>query len=147
MRLRRILIPILLLLPLLEVFVLVKVGQAIGGLNTVLLVVLMAIVGLVLMRLQGMATIDRARAAMARGELPALPLLEGLWLVLAGVLLLIPGFVTDVFGLALFVPPIRRGITRLLAGSLLVPVRRSSGPGPDRGGPRPIEGEFTRRDE
>ena len=144
---RRLLLLVLLLVPLLEIFVLVKVGQAIGGLNTVLLIVLMAMIGLATIRLQGVATVFRVRSALARGELPGPALLEGLWFLVAGVLLLIPGFVTDAIGLVLFMPPVRRVIGRLLVGSVLVPTSRSPGPGQDQGGQHTIEGEFTRRDD
>ena len=144
---RRLLLVVLLAVPLLEIFVLVKVGQAIGGLNTVLLIVLMAMIGLVTIRLQGIATVFRVRSALARGELPGPALLEGLWFLIAGVLLLFPGFVTDAIGLMLFMPSVRRVIGRLLVGAVLVRTSRSPGPGQDQGGQRTIEGEFTRRDD
>lgn len=146
MPLRRLLL-LLLLLPLLEIYVLIQVGGAIGGLFTVLLVILMAILGLLTLRLQGVATAFRARAALARGELPGSALLQGLWFLLAGVLLLIPGFITDGIALLLFLAPVRRALGRFLIGSVLAPLRRGPRPPPDTNGRRTIEGEFTRRDE
>lgn len=146
MPLRRLLLFIL-LLPLLEIYVLIQVGGAIGGLFTVLLVILMAILGLLTLRLQGVATAFRARAALARGELPGSALLQGLWFLLAGVLLLIPGFVTDGIALLLFLAPVRRALSRLLVGSMFVPLRRGPRPPPETNGQRTIEGEFTRRDD
>ena len=146
MPLRRLLL-LVLLLPLLEIYVLIKVGDAIGGLATVLLVVVMAVLGLLTLRLQGVATAFRARAALARGELPGAALLQGLWFLLAGVLLLIPGFITDGIALLLFLAPVRRALGHLLVGSMVGSVRRGPHPPPTANGRRTIEGEFTRRDD
>lgn len=137
---------VVLLVALAEIYLFAKVGQLIGATNTVLLVVLTAFVGVVLLRLQGFVTVNRVRGALARGELPALPLLEGFGLLVAGGLLLLPGFLTDAVGLALFVPGIRRAVIRRLVGSSLMP-RPPVGPAPERRGPRVIEGEVTRRDD
>lgn len=137
---------VVLLVALVEIYLFAKVGQLIGAPNTVLLVVLTAFMGVVLLRLQGLTTANRVRGALARGELPALPLLEGFGLLLAGGLLLLPGFFTDAVGLALFMPPVRRAVIRRLVGSSLMP-RRPAGPQAGPGGPRIIEGEVTRRDD
>lgn len=142
----RFLFLLFLLVPLVEIYLLVKVGQVIGAASTIALVVLTAVLGAILLRWQGLSTLNRVRGALARGELPALPLLEGLCLLLAGALLLTPGFFTDAIGFALFVPPLRRAVGKWLVGSLLVP-QRPGGPGPQRSGPRAIEGEVTRRDD
>lgn len=135
-----------LLVALLEIYLFARVGQLIGATNTVLLVVLTAFAGIVLLRLQGFVTLNRVRSALARGELPALPLLEGLGLLVAGGLLLLPGFFTDAVGLVLFVPGVRRALVRRLAGSSLMR-RPPVGPEPGRRGPRVIEGEVTRRED
>lgn len=135
-----------LLVALAEIFLFAQVGRAVGPTNTVLLVVLTAIAGIVLLRLLGFVTVNRVRFALARGELPAIPLLEGFGLLVAGGLLLLPGFLTDTVGLMLFVPGIRRALIRRLVGSSLLrrpPVRTE----PGRRGPRIIEGEVTRRDD
>jgi UPF0716 protein FxsA len=97
-----------LLIPVLEIWVFVKVGEAIGAWPTVALVVAMAIAGSVLMRIQGLAVLDRARATLAAGEFPTSELLDGLFVLLAGALLIMPGFLTDVLGILLFIPALRR---------------------------------------
>ena len=66
-----------------------------------------------LVRLQGLSALNRVRQSAARGELPALELLEGLFLLAAGALLLTPGFFTDILGFACLTPPIRRSLIRL----------------------------------
>lgn len=94
-------------LPLLEVAVFIQVGGAIGVWPTIAATVATALAGSLLLRAQGLATLMRARAQMDQGQLPAREMFEGVCLVLAGALLLVPGFVTDVIGLLLFVPPLR----------------------------------------
>ena len=102
-------------MPLLEIAVFIEVGGAIGVWPTIGLTVATALAGSLLLRHQGLTTLMRARAQMDRGELPARELFEGLCLVLAGALLLVPGFVTDALGLLLFLPPFRRLLRLLIA--------------------------------
>ncbi len=97
-----------LLVPVVEIWVFVKVGEAIGAWPTVALVVAMAIAGSALMRIQGLAVLDRARATLAAGEFPSSELLDGLFVLLAGFLLIVPGFLTDALGILLFIPALRR---------------------------------------
>lgn len=97
-----------LLVPVLEIWVFVKVGEAIGAWPTVALVVAMAIAGSALMRIQGLAVLERARATLAAGEFPSSELLDGLFVLLAGFLLIVPGFLTDALGILLFIPALRR---------------------------------------
>lgn len=106
---------IFLLLPVLELAVLIKVGGQIGVLATLALIFLTAIIGIVLIRAQGLMTLLRAREKLAEGTLPARELAEGFLLALAGALLIAPGFVTDTLGFLLLVPPLRHA----LAGSAL----------------------------
>lgn len=103
-----------LLIPVLEIWLLVKVGGMIGAGTTVALVVAMAILGGVLVRIQGFAVLSRGRAALAAGEFPSAELYDGLCVLLAGFLLITPGFMTDVLGIVLFIPPMRRWLGRLL---------------------------------
>lgn len=143
--LRRLLL-LLLLLPLLEIYVLVKVGGMIGAWPTVGLVVAMAVLGLVLIRVQGVLTWQRAAAALLRGQLPAVELLEGVVVLVGGILFLIPGFVSDVLGLLCLVPPVRRAIIRwVLRRALIVPA--PAGRAGANSGPRIIEGDFRRDDD
>lgn len=105
----------LILLPLLEIAVFIQVGGWIGLWPTLGLVVLAALIGIWHLRLQGTAAFARARVEMDQGRVPARDLFDGLCILAAAVLLLIPGFVTDLFGLLLLLPPFRAWL-RLLLG-------------------------------
>lgn len=100
--------------PIVEIAVLIEVGGAIGVWNTIALVILTAIAGTALLRIQGLATLARVQDSLARDTFPASALFDGACLLVAGVLLLTPGFVTDALGLVLFVPPFRRLLRRLI---------------------------------
>jgi len=136
-----------LLVPVAEIVVFVQIGSRIGAGMTVLLVVVSAVVGVWLVRRQGLATATRVQAMVARGESPALGMLEGLALLAAGVLLVIPGFLTDIAAFALLIPPLRRGIIRLYLRHLGLDkgvVHRP--PGTDEPGRTPLEGKSRRVD-
>jgi UPF0716 protein FxsA len=102
-------------MPLLEIAVFIEVGGMIGVWPTIGLTIATALAGSLMLRHQGLTALMRARAQMDRGELPARELFEGMFLVLAGALLLVPGFVTDAVGLLLFFPPFRRLLRQLIA--------------------------------
>ncbi len=110
----RILFLLFLSIPAIEIYLLIRVGEAIGALPTIFMVVFTAVLGIVLLRWQGLVTLTRVQAAMARGELPALAVLEGMLLLAAGALLVIPGFFTDTLGFILLIPPLRRFIAQSL---------------------------------
>jgi UPF0716 protein FxsA len=137
--------PFLLLLligiPVIELYVLIEVGSGIGAFPTVWLVVFTAALGIWLVRRQGLSVLARVRASVERDEPPALELAEGALLLLAGLALLIPGFVTDAVGFLLLVPPLRRHL-------VLTWVSRAQahGRGPRPDGPRVIEGDWRRED-
>ena len=97
-------------LPLLEIAVFIEVGGLLGVWPTIAATVATALAGTLLLRAQGLATLMRARAQLDQGQLPAREMFEGICLVLAGALLLVPGFVTDALGLLLFVPPLREAL-------------------------------------
>ena len=107
--------------PRIEIAVFIKVGGEIGIGATVAVVILTALIGTWLLRAQGLATLERARAQMDRGVLPGRELFDGACLLFAGALLLTPGFVTDSVGFLLFLPPVRDWLRqffgRRLAGS------------------------------
>ncbi len=96
------------LIPVVELYFMIQVGDSIGAFNTVMLVVLTAIIGGFLVRVQGFSTMLRVREQMAQGQVPALEIIEGSILLLCGVMLLLPGFVTDAIGFLLLIPPVRR---------------------------------------
>jgi UPF0716 protein FxsA len=149
MSLFRWLLLVFLLVPLGEIYVLIKVGSIVGALPTVALVVFTAVLGAALMRAQGFSTLARVQASLDRGELPATELVEGALILLAGALLLTPGFITDTVGFVCLVPPWRRALARWLlargVGRFQVHLhgRPDQSPGArDRG--RVIEGEYRR---
>ncbi|WP_445354910.1 FxsA family protein [Microbulbifer sp. EKSA008] len=110
--------PLLLLfiaLPVLEMWVLIAVGSEIGALPTIGLVILTAVVGVTLLRRQGISTLMRAQEKMQAGNIPAKEMVEGIFLAVGGVLLLTPGFITDFFGFICLIP----GLRNLLLGFIL----------------------------
>ena len=98
------LFPIFVVVTLAEIYVLVSVGQAIGGLSTVLLVIVTAFIGSSLLRQQGWSTMAKAQQSMAEGRTPAMEMLEGVVILVSGILLLTPGFLTDGLGLLGLMP-------------------------------------------
>ena len=105
-------------MPIAEIAVLINVGEIIGGWNTVLLVILSAMLGAILVKREGVATLAQAQLKMQKGELPAKELGSGLLLLVAGVLLVTPGFITDIFGLLLTLPFTRNRIGEVLFTAL-----------------------------
>ena len=101
-------------LPVAEIAVLIKVGSAIGVLNTIGLLILSAMVGTALVRAQGIATLGRVQDSLARDIFPAKAMFDGICLLAAGFLFLVPGFVSDVIGLLLVLPPVRTLLRRLI---------------------------------
>ena len=98
------LFPIFVVVTLAEIYVLVSVGQAIGGLSTVLLVIITAFIGSSLLRQQGWSTMAKAQQSMAEERTPAMEMLEGVVIFVSGILLLTPGFLTDGLGLLGLMP-------------------------------------------
>jgi UPF0716 protein FxsA len=117
-------VPLLLLLafvvvPLVELYVLIQVGQAIGVIPTLALLLLDSILGAALMRSQGRVAWRRFNQAVAAGRVPAREVLDGVLVIFGGAFLLTPGFVTDVFGVLFLLPPTRALIRRLLVRGAL----------------------------
>lgn len=109
-----------LIVPLVEIYLLIQVGQVIGAGWTILAVVATAVIGVWLLRLQGLSTLMRARQKLDSNELPAQEMLEGVGLIIAGALLLTPGFCTDAIGFLLLFPPTRQWLTGRLAARMIV---------------------------
>jgi UPF0716 protein FxsA len=116
----RLLVLFFLLMPLLEIAGFILVGQAIGLWATLLGVVVMALVGALVIRWQGLAVIGKLQDAVARGQLPGRQLADAMLIGLAGLLLILPGYVSDLVGLLLLVPPVRGLLYRALAARLNV---------------------------
>lgn len=111
---------IFLIVPAVEIFLLIQVGAVIGGWWTVSLVILTAIIGVQLLKYQGISTLRRAQEKMQSGSMPAQEMLEGIGLIVAGAFLLTPGFFTDSVGFCLLIPPIRGFLVRKVVASVAV---------------------------
>ena len=150
----RILIIIFIVIPLTEMWLLFQVAGQIGPAATLALVVLTAVVGVQILRRQGLSTLLRANQRLQSGELPAQEIVEGMMLAGAGALLLTPGFITDTVGFFFLTGPLRRpvaghiirsGVVRASGGDSGGSFRyRSSGTrGYSPGNTRVYEGEFA----
>lgn len=104
----RIFFLVLFVIPLIELYFLIQLGDVIGALPTVLLTVLTAVVGVALMRSQGLATMQNAQVEMASGHSLQASMFEGVFIFLGGVFLFFPGLITDFIGLLFLVPFVRR---------------------------------------
>jgi UPF0716 protein FxsA len=137
------LVPFLLLvIPVLEIVVFILVGREIGVLPTLGLILLTAFLGTILLRYQGFAVIGRIRSEIDRKRIPGRALGDGAMILVAGVLLLTPGFVTDSIGFALFVPAVRRALWRFIASRVSAIDLSSRRAGPDQ-----FAGGERRRDD
>jgi len=108
------LILILLLLPVVELYLLLRLGEHLGALPVLGLLLLSAVLGLLLARSQGARVLRNMQGTLARGEMPAEGMLGAGLVVVGGVLLVVPGVLTDVLGLALLLPPTRRWVAASL---------------------------------
>jgi UPF0716 protein FxsA len=134
-----------LVVPFVEIYLLVEIGARIGAPWTILLVVMTAILGAWLVRVQGLATWRRFQLSIARNELPATALVEGLCLLIAGALLLTPGFFTDSVGFACLIPLLRRIlIKRLLRRSMW---KMAKDPVRPHDSSEPLDGNYKRIDD
>lgn len=148
---------VFLLVPLLEIWLLIKVGGMIGAGWTIFFVVFTAITGAALVRMQGLSTIQKIQGMMGRGQMPAVEVMEGMALFVAGALLLTPGFFTDGVGFFLLVPPWRRALIQAVLKRSVLHMSGHTGarrpgapPHPPSGRPgegRPLEGEWRRDDD
>ena len=102
-------------IPLVEISLFIKVGGIVGGWTTVGLIVLTAVVGLTIVRAQGLGIINKLNRDMALGAFPVGAAFEGIALFIAGALLIAPGFMTDTLGFLLLIPPLRRFLGEKLA--------------------------------
>ena len=146
----RFLFLLFIIVPIIEITILIQVGQAIGGWYTVGLVLLSAFIGVNMLRHQSLATLARAQQRLDRQELPGQEMVEGIVLAVGGALLVTPGFVTDVIGFSCLIPPLRQGFVRMLKSRFTLIVGTQAGAGFHGGaGPRRdadgdiIEGEIV----
>lgn len=151
--LRVVLALLLLGFPLLEMAVLVLVGRTIGFWPTLVLLVLSAAAGMMIIRDQGVSMVGRMFDSIGRGGLAFVSMIDSYVVILAGCLLVVPGFMTDAIGLALLFPPLRR----LIVGGVLPGFaearhddkagRAGHDRGPETKRPIIIEGTYQRLDE
>lgn len=137
-------------IPLVELYVIIEVGSELGGILTVFLVVFTAVLGGLLVRMQGFSTLMRVKEVTDRGEVPALEMMEGMLLMVAGVMLLLPGFITDIFGFLLLIPPLRQRLimTYLKKARIIRPAGNPNAhDASTRNQPKIIEGEYEREDD
>jgi UPF0716 protein FxsA len=146
---------LLVVVPIIEIALFVQVGGAIGLWPTLATVVLTAVIGSVLLRAQGIATLSRLQSSLSTGTNPLDPIANGALILVAGVVLLTPGFFTDAVGFALLIPPVRALVikwiaSRIAAGQFDVHSNINSAPGqkPARPTePNTVDGDFTVVDE
>lgn len=107
---------IFVIVPIIELIILLQVGGLIGVLPTIAIILLTAVIGVNLLRAQGLSTLMRASQRLSQGGIPAQELAEGFLLAVAGGMLLTPGFMTDIFGFCLLVPSLRIRIAQSVMG-------------------------------
>lgn len=103
---------VFIIVPIFELYLLIKVGGIIGALPTIAIVIITAVIGTWLLRQQGLATLQRYQNNLGQGKLPAMELVEGLVLLFGGALLLTPGFFTDAIGFLCLIPVTRQALIR-----------------------------------
>lgn len=140
--------PIFLLLvavPIIEIALFIQIGGWLGLWPTIGIVILTAGIGTVLLRVQGLAALGELQRRLAAGEDPSATLAHGAMILVAGLLLLTPGFFTDAVGLLLLTPPVRRAVIRLVRRRMTFvharagAARRPAGPG---AGPGTVDGDY-----
>lgn len=137
------------LAPLAEIWLMIDIGSVIGAGWTVFSIITTAVIGGSIVRFQGLGVYSRMNLSASRGELPAMEIIEGFSLLISGILLLLPGFITDAMGFLILIPPLRRWFAlNLLKRSFIVPNDQSSPQQENKPTePSTIEGEFRRIDK
>ena len=149
--------PILfIVVPLVELYLIIEVGSHIGALWTVLIVIMTAVIGVQLLRIQGFNTLRRAQQNMAQGSMPAMEMMEGIVLAVGGALLITPGFITDTLGFLCLIPATRRAMIRRFMSVSSVQMHGFPGQKPGDQPPHPrdsnqggrtLDGEYRREDD
>ncbi len=105
---------IILFIPLVEIYLFIQIGAQIGAFNTILIILLTAVIGIYFVRLQGLSTLKSGVSQLYRNQIPIYEMMSGAALAIAAVLLIIPGFATDVIGFLLILPLTRNLIFKFL---------------------------------
>lgn len=101
---------IFLVVPFVELYVILQVGHAIGALNTIAVLILVSMLGAWLVKREGISVVRRAQERIAQGAVPGREVIDGVLILLAGALLITPGFLSDVVGVLLLLPPVRAAL-------------------------------------
>jgi UPF0716 protein FxsA len=109
----RLLFLLLFIIPLIELYFLIQVGEEIGALPTILLTIFTAMAGIALMRMQGLAIMQKAQISMASGQPPQMEVMEGVFIFLGGIFLFLPGLITDGIGFLFLMPFVRHFLIKL----------------------------------
>ncbi len=112
-----------LIIPIAEIYLLIQIGQVIGAGWTIFGVVATAVAGAWLIRLQGILTFHRALETLQKQEVPAIELIEGLFLLISAALLITPGFVTDTIGFLILISSIRRALATVVLQHVIIHIR------------------------
>jgi UPF0716 protein FxsA len=137
------LLALFIVVPLAELYVILKVGDAIGAVWTILLLAADSVLGSLLLRAQGRSVWRRFNTALAEGKMPHREVIDGVLVVFGGAFLITPGFITDVVGIVLLIPPTRALVRRLLVSRL----GRRLAVGATRRGRMPYDVEGTARED
>ncbi|CAN5145769.1 hypothetical protein BH24ACT1_BH24ACT1_09130 [soil metagenome] len=129
-----VLVLVFLVVPLVELYVLIQVGSAIGALNTISLLILMGVAGGWVMKREGLGVVRRVQSQLGAGRVPGAEVVDGFLILFGGALMLTPGFLSDFLGLALLVPPVRAIVRRALARRFQAQVLGGRGRDRPRGG-------------
>ena len=105
----------IILIPIIEIYVLIKIGSEIGAITTILLIFSTAIIGIYYAKYEGLNTIKSGFIQLSKNEAPAFEILSGAAIAFAALLLIVPGFVTDIIGFSLIFPPSRKLIFKNLS--------------------------------
>ena len=114
----------IILVPIIEIYLFIKIGSQIGAFNTILLIFLTAIIGIIYARYEGLNTLKSGFTQLVKNELPAYEIISGAIIAFAAVLLIIPGFMTDVIGFLLIFPLTRKLILKNFSSKFKVKTKK-----------------------
>jgi UPF0716 protein FxsA len=134
----------LLSVPFIEIYLLLEVGSLLGVFPTLVVIVFTAGVGTYLFRKQGFVTWKRVQESFAKGEIPAYEMIEGPILLVGGLLLITPGFFSDLLGFACLIPPVRKAIAKYILEQYWIKAQPGSPFHPAAKQPDALEGEFKK---
>ena len=116
-----------LVVPIVELAVIIQVGQAVGVWNTIGLLILMSVLGGWLMKKEGLGVLRRIQRTIEAGRVPSTELVDGVLIVIGGALMLTPGFLSDLLGMSLLLPPVRAVVRRIAAKRLTIAATHRTG--------------------